>query len=363
MKRKRFINLEILLAVLVIILFVGGFYYVIHEPETAPSVSTAKDQQQTSSATLKDTLPEPDTQPVTTLVAKKSKLESVEKNVSEKVESVVKTVSPEADFGVSGAVFALESGLPLDGCQVSFNGQSQVSNQAGEFHLWAEGGVGHLSFSCAGFKTLEIRQFDIQAGSGLANFDVYLNESGKPGKGRIEVNGVGGRVYDRESGAPLAAAKIVIGSVRTVTDDAGFFELWGNSSSLVTMMVSAPGYVREMISGIDFENQNNPFFFEVLLERNQVGKGRMALVGIGARLVKSEEGYEIADLLDDSPALNEGLVPGDRLVAVDSLAVDDFSLREVVELIRGQAGHPVTLMVERDGDFLEFICLRERVIY
>ena len=363
MKRKRFINLEILLAGLVIMLFVGGFYYVIHEPETAPSVSTAKDQQQTSSATLKDTLPEPDAQPVTTLVAKKSKLESVEKNVSEKVESVVKTLSPEADFGVEGAVFALESGLPLDGCQVSFNGRSQVSNQAGEFHLWVEGGVGRLSFSCDGFKTLEIRQFDIQAGSGLAHFDVYLNESGKPGKGRIEVNGVGGRVYDRESGAPLAAAKIVIGSVRTVTDDAGFFELWGNSSSLVTMLVSAPGYVREMISGIDFENQNNPFFFEVLLERNQVGKGRMALVGIGARLVKSEEGYEIADLLDDSPALNEGLAPGDRLVAVDSLAVDDFSLREVVELIRGQAGQPVTLMVERDGDFLEFICLRKRVVY
>ncbi|MEA1922728.1 MAG: PDZ domain-containing protein [Pseudomonadota bacterium] len=363
MKRKRFINLEILLAGLVIILFVAGFYYVIHEPETDPSVSMAKDQQQISSATLKDTLPEPDVQPVTTLVAKKSKLESAEKNFSEKVESVVKTVSPEADFGVSGAVFALESGLPLDGCQVSFNGRSQVSNQAGEFHLWAEGGVGRLSFSCAGFNSLEIRQFDIQAGSGLAHFDVYLNESGKPGKGRIEVNGVGGRVYDRESGAPLAAAKIVIGSVRTVTDDAGFFELWGNSSSLVTMLVSAPGYVREMISGIDFENQNNPFFFEVLLERNQVGKGRMALVGIGARLVKSEEGYEIADLLDDSPALNEGLAPGDRLVAVDSLAVDDFSLREVVELIRGQAGQPVTLMVERDGDFLEFICLRERVVY
>ncbi|MEA3332768.1 MAG: PDZ domain-containing protein [Pseudomonadota bacterium] len=361
MKRKRSINLEFLLAILVIILFVGGFFYVFYEPEIASTVSTAKNQKQPLSETVK--VPGPAAHPLISSVAKKSKLVGAKKSSSGKAESVLKMVSPEADFGVEGAVFALESGLPLDGCQVSFNGQSQTSNQAGEFHLWAEGGAGRLSFSCTGFKTLEIRQFDIQAGSGTAHFDVYLNESGKPGKGRIEVNGVGGRVYDRESGAPLAAAKIVIGSVRTVTDDAGFFELWGNSSSLVTMLVSAPGYVREMISGIDFENQSNPFFFEVSLERNQVGKGRMALVGIGARLVKSEEGYEIADLLDDSPALSEGLAPGDRLVAVDSLVVDDFSLREVVELIRGQAGQPVTLMIVRDGDFLEFICLRERVIY
>ena len=361
--RRRFINLELLLAVLVIILFVGGFFYVFHEPEIVPAVSTAKDQKQPSPETLKNVLPEPDVQPLTTSVAKKSKLDGAEKNFSGKAESVVETVYPEADFGVEGAVFALESGLPLDGCQVSFNGQSQVSNQAGEFHLWAEGGVGRLSFSCVGFKPLEIRQFDIRDGNGMAHFDVYLNKSSTPGKGRIEVNGVEGRVYDRESGAPLAAAKVVIGSVRSVTDDAGFFELWGNSSSLVTMLVSAPGYVREMISGIDFENQSNPFFFEVSLELAQPGKGRMALVGIGARLVKSEEGYEIADLLDDSPAFREGLDPGDRLIAVDNLAVDDFSLREVVELIRGQAGQPVTLMVERDGDFLEFICLRERVVY
>jgi carboxyl-terminal processing protease len=120
-----------------------------------------------------------------------------------------------------------------------------------------------------------------------------------------------------------------------------------------------------MISGIDFENQTNPFFYEVSLDRDSVGNGRrhLALVGIGARLIESESGYEITELLEDSPAASEGLIPGDRLVAVDNLAVDDFSLREVVELIRGQAGQPVTLMVERDGDFLEFTCTRQRVVY
>jgi carboxyl-terminal processing protease len=132
------------------------------------------------------------------------------------------------------------------------------------------------------------------------------------------------------------------------------------------MTVSAPGYISEMISGIDFDNQTNPFFYEVSLQRELSGGGgrrHIALVGIGARLVQSEEGYEIADLIEDSPAARSGLRPGDRLLVVDSLAVDDFNLHEVVELIRGQENQPVTLMVERDGNFLEFTCIRKRVVY
>ncbi len=361
--KRRFISFEFLLAGLVLLLIVGGFFFVVYEPEIDSSVSLSEDREQKSAEVVVGVTPPPSERPMSTLSGRAAKAVEHEKILSEKSENIAETFSPVADFGVEGAVFALGSGLPLNDCQVSFNRQNMVTDQAGEFYLRLEGGVGRLSFSCAGFKTLTIRQFNLEVGSGLARFDVYLNETEKPGKGRIEVNGVGGRVYDRESGAPLAGAKILIGSVRTATDDAGFFDLWGNNSGLMTMTVSAPGHVSEMISGIEFENQSNPFFYELSLERKQAGKGRLALVGIGARLAKTEAGYEIVDLLADSPAADEGLASGDRLVVVDSLAVDDFSLREVVELIRGQAGLPVTLVVERDGDFLEFTCLRERVVY
>ena len=361
--KQRFINLEFLLAGLIILLFIGAFFFVVYEPEIDSSIPFSEDLGKKSSEIFKGVLPLPPNRPAVILIDETVKLSDREKIVSEKSEIVVERFSPEADFGIEGAVFALGSGLPINACQVSFKRQKMVTDQAGEFLLWLEGGVGRLSFSCAGFKTLTIRQFDLQVGSGLARFDVYLNELEKSVKGRIEVNGVSGRVYDYAGGAPLAGAKITINQMRAVTDDAGFFDLWGNNSGLMTMTVSAPGYLSEMISGIEFENQSNPFFYELSLERKQVGKGRLALVGIGARLVKSEAGYEIADLLADSPAAVEGLAAGDRLVAVDSLAVDDFSLREVVELIRGQAGLPVTLVIEREGDFLEFTCLRERVVY
>jgi hypothetical protein len=269
----------------------------------------------------------------------------------------------EGDFGIEGVVFALDSGQPLAGCRVSFRDRVMETGDGGGFEFWSVGAVGRLSFSCSGYKSEAIDRFDNRVGEGVTHMDVFLGTREGRGPGRIEINGVSGRVYDRESGAPLGGVRIAIGRRLTKSDEAGFFELWGNDSILSTLQATAPGYVGEMVSGIDFTNQANPFFFEISLQRNRQGKFHLALVGIGARLARSRDGYIIAEVLKDSPAAREGLRAGDRLVAVDSLAVDDFSLREVIELIRGRDAQPVKLMVERDGDFLEFICIRERVVY
>ena len=53
----------------------------------------------------------------------------------------------------------------------------------------------------------------------------------------------------------------------------------------------------------------------------------------------------------DSPAVEAGLRPGDRIVAVNDEGVDDFAeLKDVVESLPGET---VTLTVERDGDTFE----------
>ncbi len=370
--KKRLFNSNFILVLVVLALFAGGFCFVIYEPEIPiKSVSEAPKTDLVPAAVRKSVAParaETELRPnLEKPPVKKSRFKTSPeaKNQVQETQETDLIVPGSADFGIEGVVFALGSGLPLSGCEINFSGQRVTSDANGEFHLWLDGGAGVLSFSYIGARKLQIKNFDISAGNGIAHFDVYVDETGKSGPGRIEINGVSGRVYSRDSGAPLAGARISLSSRRGVTDSAGFFELWGNDTALLTMTVSAPGYISEMISGIDFENQTNPFFYEVSLQREVSGKGRrhIALVGIGARLVQSGEGYEVADLIDGSPADTAGLSPGDRLVAVDSLAVDDFNLREVVELIRGQENIPVTLMIERDGDFLEFTCVRKRVVY
>lgn len=52
-----------------------------------------------------------------------------------------------------------------------------------------------------------------------------------------------------------------------------------------------------------------------------------------------------------SPAVEAGLRPGDRIVAVDDVTIDEFTdLKDVVETLPGET---VTLTVERDGDTFE----------
>ncbi len=371
---KRLFSSDFFLIVLVLAFFVGGICFVVYEPDKEEVKAGArvaadspvnvvksgnKSMRKPKSVATADIKSSDPVKIAASLISDSGKVKDKER------QDAAGAAPGAADFGIEGVVFSLASGLPLAGCKVSFVGHGATTDERGEFHLWLDTGAGVLQFTYAGAKKVQIKNFDISAGHGLAHFDIFLDDSGRAGAGRIEVNGVSGRVYSRSSGAPLAGARIVLGSRRGVTDGAGFFEIWGNDTALLTMVVSAPGYVGEMVSGIEFENQTNPFFYEISLDIESSGNGRrhLALVGIGARLLESEAGYEIADLLDDSPAVSEGLSPGDRLVAVDNLAVDDFSLHEVVELIRGQAGQPVTLMVERDGTFLEFTCIRERVIY
>ncbi len=370
--KKQLFNVNFILLLAVLAVFAGGFYFVIYEPAPVPVQPVNVVSQPIAAPAVAlmaacPAKPEAKLKPALKKAAPEKKLQQLESALDNPAEmsSETSTAAPgAADFGIEGVVFGLGSGQPLAGCVVDFSGHRTKSDDNGEFHLWLDGGVGALSFSYVGARKLQIKHFDISAGNGLAHFDVYIDKTGKAGTGRIEVNGVQGRVYSRAGGAPLAGARISLGRRRGVSDQAGFFEVWGNDTALLTMTVSAPGYISEMVSGIDFENQANPFFCEVSLQRELSGGRRhIALVGIGARLVQSEEGYEIADLIDGSPADNAGLNPGDRLIAVDSLAVDDFSLREVVELIRGQENLPVTLMIERDGDFLEFTCVRKRVVY
>ncbi|HIQ01037.1 MAG TPA: S41 family peptidase, partial [Anaerolineales bacterium] len=73
--------------------------------------------------------------------------------------------------------------------------------------------------------------------------------------------------------------------------------------------------------------------------------------GIGAFVRMREDGkLEIVSIIPNSPAEGAGLQGGDRVLAVDGQSIVGFGIYEAIALIRGPAGTPVTLLIERPGE-------------
>ncbi|AKJ64255.1 S41 family peptidase [Kiritimatiella glycovorans] len=74
-------------------------------------------------------------------------------------------------------------------------------------------------------------------------------------------------------------------------------------------------------------------------------EGRFGGVGV---VISSREGMlTIVAPIEDTPAFEAGLLPGDRIVAIDGDPVEGVSLDEASSLLRGEPGTPVKLKVYR----------------
>lgn len=73
--------------------------------------------------------------------------------------------------------------------------------------------------------------------------------------------------------------------------------------------------------------------------------------GIGAYVRMRDDGkLEIAGIIPGTPAEEAGLRSGDRVLAVNGESIIGYGIYEAIALIRGPAGTPVTLLIERPGE-------------
>ncbi|MDS9471231.1 S41 family peptidase [Sporosarcina pasteurii] len=83
--------------------------------------------------------------------------------------------------------------------------------------------------------------------------------------------------------------------------------------------------------------------------------------GIGAE-IQEQDGYiAVVSPIKNSPAEKAGLLPRDKITAVDGESIQGMSSSEAVLLIRGQKGTPVTLTIIRNGldDPMEIEIIRD----
>ncbi|MCP8467369.1 S41 family peptidase [Pseudomonas sp. ZM23] len=71
--------------------------------------------------------------------------------------------------------------------------------------------------------------------------------------------------------------------------------------------------------------------------------------GLGIE-VGSEDGFvKVISPIDDTPAANAGIQPGDLIVKIDGKPTKGQSMNEAVDSMRGKAGSPITLTIVRGG--------------
>ena len=117
--------------------------------------------------------------------------------------------------------------------------------------------------------------------------------------------------------------------------------------------------IRGMVGGLDPHST-----YLTAAEHQELQEGTSGeFGGLGIEITAEDGLIRIITPLDDSPAFEAGLLPGDLVTRVDGESVRDLSATEAAKRIRGQPGTPVTLTIVREGEEgpLEFTILRDIV--
>ena len=126
------------------------------------------------------------------------------------------------------------------------------------------------------------------------------------------------------------------------------------------MRIQSEGFLTELTSGIEVPSAGE-VVRDVQLRQAEPDE-RYSFQGIGATLGRNDRGIFIARLLDDAPAARAGLQAGDVILTVDRVPTSGMQVGQVVEMILGEAGVPVSLEIERNGVLLTVTVERGRVV-
>jgi carboxyl-terminal processing protease len=85
--------------------------------------------------------------------------------------------------------------------------------------------------------------------------------------------------------------------------------------------------------------------------------------GLGIRIQKVGEWITVMGLLPNTPAERQGLMTGDRIIAVEGESMRGWSDTQAVDRLRGPKGQPVTITVARIGvrEPLDFTIVRDEI--
>lgn len=87
----------------------------------------------------------------------------------------------------------------------------------------------------------------------------------------------------------------------------------------------------------------------------------MDYVGIGVEYSSVDGVSIVRRVFKNSPAEKAGILPGDILVGVDGKAIEGLDSGSIKEMVLGEKGTNVTISVERSGNRLDLVCVRDSI--
>ncbi len=104
------------------------------------------------------------------------------------------------------------------------------------------------------------------------------------------------------------------------------------------------------------------YFDEEAYKEQQSDQGA-EFVGIGVYVSYSlyDNSVQVLSVFKGTPAAEAGILPGDYIVSVDGVTIEEIGYNELVNRIRGEVDSHVTVGVVRDGEALSFTMQRKAV--
>jgi len=174
-----------------------------------------------------------------------------------------------------------------------------------------------------------------------------------------------GVVVDASTDLPIAGVLLQVDGMnrgphrnaapRTRTDAEGRFMLRGLPDEPISVVLHARrGYVTRMETGIHVADGDTIDLGEIAMTPSVKGIRQMQYQGVGMALRKVGDALVVQQIFDGTPAQEMGFEKGMEILTVNGYEVADMSLREAVELIRGESGTEVALTILGPGaDYTE----------
>jgi len=82
---------------------------------------------------------------------------------------------------------------------------------------------------------------------------------------------------------------------------------------------------------------------------NQQTAGEVSGIGVKLEIAQDHQGLKVVDIMDDSPAEQAGIQPGDKIVSINGRPTSLLNVERASQLMRGDSGTKVELVLSRSG--------------